>query len=75
MLLARLPSDRDFWASMTSTYSVDVFCGVFLVAANRGFTISAEVSKLLAERNLEIGFDIYFDPQVSKPQMHTNERE
>ena len=62
MLLERLPSDREFWAALTSTYRVDIFCGIFMNASNRGFGISPATSKLLADRNLEIGFDLYFDP-------------
>jgi len=62
MLLARLPSEADLWASLTSTFTVDVFCGIFMASSNRGFGISAEVSKLLADRHLNIGFDLYFDP-------------
>ena len=62
MLLARLPSDRDFWASLTNIYSVDVFCGLFIKSPNRGFGISTEVSRMLSDRGLEIGFDLYFDP-------------
>jgi len=61
-LLARLPSDPALWASLTSKYAVDLFCGIFMKSANRGFGISPEVSRLLSERRLEIGFDLYFDP-------------
>lgn len=61
MLLARLPSDADVWIPLTDTYSVSVSCGLFLASSNRGFAISAEVSKMLSDRNLEIGFDVYFD--------------
>jgi len=61
MLLAQLPSDASLWASLTSTYAVDVFCGLFLASSNRGFCLSAEVSRLLSDRHLEIGFDLYFD--------------
>jgi len=61
MLLARLPSDSGIWVSLTSNYAVDIFCGLFLASSNRGFGISAEVSRLLSNRNLEIGFDVYFD--------------
>ena len=64
MLLARLPSDRATWISLTSTYSVNVFCGLFLESANRGFGISPEVAGLLSDRNLEIGFDVYFDHSI-----------
>jgi hypothetical protein len=59
MLLAKLPSDTSVWLSLTSMYAVDVFCAVSLKSTNRGFAISAEVSRLLSDRNLEIGFDIY----------------
>jgi hypothetical protein len=61
MLLARLPSDTDLWVSLTSTYRIDISCGIFLEAANRGFGITAEVSSMLSDRNLEIGYDLYFD--------------
>ena len=44
-----------------SMHSVDVFCGLFLTSSNRGFGPSAEVSKLLSERNFEVGFDLYID--------------
>jgi hypothetical protein len=61
-LLEQLPSDLALWASLTSMYEVDVFCGLFLEADNRGFAVSAKTSKLLSDRHLNIGFDIYFDP-------------
>lgn len=61
MLFARLPSDPEVWASLTKAYKVDVFCGLFLASTNRGFSISPEISKLLSDRHVEIGFDVYFD--------------
>lgn len=64
MLLARPPSDSGFWLSLTRIYAVDVFCGLFLASSNRGFGISAEVSRLLSDRNLEVGFDVYFESRV-----------
>lgn len=63
MLLSRVPSDPDLWAALARTYSVNVYCGIFIATANRGFGISAEVSKLLSDRGLEIRFDLYYDPQ------------
>ncbi len=62
VLLARLPSDPAIWAALTRSYKVDLFCGVFIAASNRGFGISAETSKMLSDRNLDVGFDLYFDP-------------
>jgi hypothetical protein len=61
-LLARLRSDPEVWASLTSRYEVDLFCGLFLTSSNRGFTLSPEVSQMLTDRKIEIGFDVYFDP-------------
>ena len=61
MLLTRLPSDPDVWASLERIHSVDVFCGLFITSPNRGFEISPEVSRLLSDRGLQIGFDLYFD--------------
>jgi hypothetical protein len=62
MLLARLPSSPDIWASLTKTYAVDIFCGLFLSTTNRGFSIPADISALLSDRGIDIGFDVYFDP-------------
>ena len=61
MLLARLPTDSALWVSLTGTYAVDIFCGIFLASSNRGFGISTEVSRSLSDRNLEIGFDVYME--------------
>jgi hypothetical protein len=47
------------WRHLTMTYKVDPFCGLFMEAENRGFALSAATCKELADRNLEIGFDIY----------------
>jgi hypothetical protein len=58
-LLKKLPSDVTIWRQITTTYRVDLFCALFMEAGNRGFGLSAETCKVLADRNLEIGFDIY----------------
>jgi hypothetical protein len=58
-LLARPPSDPALWASLTSMYKVDVFCGLFMEASNRSFGVSAEISKLLVDRSIDIVFDMY----------------
>ncbi len=61
LLFAKLPADPELWTSLTSTYSVDLFCGLFLESANRGFAISPDVLKSLSDRQVRIGFDVYFD--------------
>ena len=35
---------------------------LFLEAENRGFGLSAAASRMLADRHVSVGFDIYFDP-------------
>jgi len=61
MLLERLPSHPALWASITGLYKVDLFCGLFLRSSSRGFALPAEVSRMLANHYLDIGFDVYFD--------------
>ncbi len=61
LLLLRFPADLKLWEELTTDFKADVFCGIFLDGPNRGFAISAATSRLLADRNLEIGFDIYGD--------------
>jgi len=62
ILLGKLPSDAKLWRSLTTKFDVDIFCGLFLKTSNRGFELSAKASKMLSHRNLEIGFDVYFEP-------------
>ena len=58
LLSSRLPEDLKLREDLATDFKTDVFCGIFLDAPNRGFGISAATSRLLADRNLEIGFDI-----------------
>jgi hypothetical protein len=58
-LLDRVTENPEVWKSLVSQFKVDIFCGVFLDAMNRGFPLSAKTISALAERGLEIGFDIY----------------
>lgn len=61
MLLEPLPPTGCAWNSLMSMYRVDVSCGLFLASSNRGFGLSPQVSRLLSERNLAVGFDLYID--------------
>jgi hypothetical protein len=60
-LLNRLPGNLDLWRDLTQRYHVDIYCGMFLRTANRGFGLSPQVSRMLSERNLGVGFNLYFD--------------
>jgi hypothetical protein len=58
-LLARCTSDLNTWKIVTSRWKADLFCGLFLERPNRGIEISVESLQMLAERGIELGFDIY----------------
>jgi hypothetical protein len=58
-LLGRLQVDPGVWHLLGHRYQIDLFCGLFLETTNRGFSLSAETCRALADRGLEIGFDIY----------------
>ena len=65
IFLAKLPPDMKMWEALAARYKVDIYCGLFLATHNRGFGLSAEIAKMLSDRRLEIGFDIYFDPPAT----------
>jgi hypothetical protein len=58
-LLDLFTKDKNTWRQATENVSADIFCGLFLDGWNRGFGLPAKLLRELAERNLEIGFDIY----------------
>ena len=63
-LLAKLTPDLAVWHELGSKYRMDIFCGVFFGSENEGsggFSLSPTLVQSLAERGLEIGFDIYWD--------------
>jgi hypothetical protein len=58
-LFARLNGNKGIWDSTTQKYDADLFCGVFLSWFGHGFSMSPQLHRLLADRNLLITFDIY----------------
>ena len=58
-LFDELSDDLSVWQRIDETYSADLFCGLFMKGSNEGLTISASVMKMIADRRLAIGFDIY----------------
>ncbi len=61
-LLARLPSDIDVWKSLSARFKIDFFVGLTLRSTNNGFSLSPGVMRSLADRGIEAGFDICYDP-------------
>ena len=58
-ILSRLTPDIAAWKRLAAQYKIDLFCGLFLERSNRGVTLRPETMRQLAEREIELGFDIY----------------
>lgn len=58
-ILSRLTNDMDVWSDLVGRYEVDLFCGLFMDSGMEGIGISSENLRLLGDRGVEIGFDIY----------------
>lgn len=59
-LLSRVNGDLDVWKKLAQKYEVELFCGLFLEDIARELWLSAEVLQPIADRRLNIGFDIYY---------------
>ena len=60
-IFSKLTSDISAWERISKRYSVYLFCGLFMKEGNEGIEISASTLKLLGDRGVEMGLDIY-DP-------------
>lgn len=58
-LLGRVTSNARVWKRLTTSYTVDIVCGVFLSSENQGFALTADTLALLGKRGISIGFDVY----------------
>lgn len=54
-----LSQDLAVWKELSQKYEVDLFAGLFIREWNEGFSLSVEVMKMLVDRGVEIGFDVY----------------
>jgi len=57
-LLRRVSQDRAVWQSL-ARFKPDIFLGLFVTGFNQGDSVSALTASLLAERGIELQFDIY----------------
>ena len=58
-ILSSLTNDLKIWRELSNKYDVDFFFGFFMGTGNDGFTLPSKVINILAERHIDIGFDIY----------------
>jgi hypothetical protein len=58
-LLAALPQDATLWEEITSSYSADLFCGMFLENDNQSTVVPPEVLGELGRRGLGLSLDLF----------------
>lgn len=58
-LVAGLSSHPAVWKALTSRYRADLYCGFFLAGLGHGISMTPKLHRLLADRNLDILFNIY----------------
>jgi len=60
-LLESLTMDLEKWKILTSKYEAWIDVAGYMENWNRGFSLNADIMKMLSDRNLKIEFDIYYD--------------
>jgi hypothetical protein len=55
----QISADVAVWQSITKKYHVNLSCGLFMSETNDGLSISPQSMAILAERGIELWFDIY----------------
>lgn len=60
-LLNSVTLDLDRWRAIKARYHIELFCGLFMKQTNEGLSLSPTLLARVAERGIELGFDIY-DP-------------
>ena len=60
-VLRRLPSAVGLWRRLAKKCRIDFFVGLSMPSKNKGFGLSPEVMKYLGDREIAVGFDVYYD--------------
>jgi hypothetical protein len=58
-IFTKISADVGVWQSITKKYRANLFCGLFMSETNDGLSISPQSMALLAERGIDLWFDIY----------------
>ncbi len=58
-ILSQLSSDLTIWNELSSKYSIDLFCGIFMEKNNEGIDISPKTLVELGNRGIMLALDIY----------------
>ncbi len=65
VLLGQLSSSVGIWKTLGDSYRIDISVGLTMTTANKGFSLSPHVMAYLAERGIELGFDVYSEAAPS----------
>lgn len=66
-LLGRMSADLEVWTYLGRRHRMDLFCGLFMGTVNQGAVLRPETLRLLADRGLTLGLDIYGPQGVRVP--------
>ncbi|HEV7992521.1 MAG TPA: DUF4279 domain-containing protein [Gemmatimonadaceae bacterium] len=58
-VLAALPEDATLWEEITSSFTAELFCGVFLENDNQSTVIQPDVLSALGRRGLPLSLDLF----------------
>ncbi|MCW8875692.1 MAG: DUF4279 domain-containing protein [Kangiellaceae bacterium] len=58
-IFSKLSSENTIWDELSSSYEINLFCGIFLEKSNEGMDISSSTLTLLADRKVQLSLDIY----------------
>jgi len=61
LILSPLTPDLRVWKDLGARFKLDMFCGIWMDAANQGTGLSPAGMKLLADRGIPLELDIYFE--------------
>jgi hypothetical protein len=62
LLINRFPKDANVWRRLPPGAEARLRIGLDLETRNQGFSLNGDVLRFAADRNIEIGFDIYTGP-------------
>jgi hypothetical protein len=69
-LFEQLTDNLNVWRQIQKDYSADLLCGLFMQSSNEGFSISTGAMRMIADRGLTIGFDLYGGAELSRTSEH-----
>lgn len=69
-LLQKLTNDLNVWIELKKKYRVELFCYLGMQSGNDGVSLSAELLRQIAERQIELQLDIY-SPTEERIQLET----